>query len=350
MANSRSTNRKTKNKRKTLYTILIVSMLLLSGVIVFAINLSFETKNATSKMYKALERDKEKDNSNFDIVKAEDSAFTILLAGIERDEGEKYGRSDMLIVATVNPKAKKISMVNIPRDTRVFIKELGMEDKINHAYSNGGMNYTINTMETLLDIPIDYYVSTDFQGFEDIVNTVDGVDVEVPFSFKAQLTGSLKWKTYTKGTMSLNGNEALAYVRMRKNDLEGDKGRNTRQKQVIQEVITKATSLSNITKVDDMMKDVGENVRTNIPSSEYIGLIKMHQTMKSSPIEQLQLDGTNQKVYSELEMKKVWYFYPDEESLNKLKETLKLNLDNFGQNAQSEISTNTEVEDLSIGK
>ncbi|SES07602.1 LCP family protein [Psychrobacillus sp. OK032] len=350
MVNSRSTNRKTKKKRKALYITLIISMLLLSGVFVFAINLSIETKNAASKMYKALDRDKEKDNSNFDNVKAEDSPFTILLAGIEREEGEKYGRSDMLILATVNPKAKKISMVNIPRDTRVFIEKLGMEDKINHAYSNGGMDYTINTMENLLDIPIDYYVSTDFQGFEDIVDTVGGIDVEVPFPFKAQLTGSLKWKTYTKGTMFLNGNEALAYVRMRKNDLEGDKGRNTRQKQVIQEIITKATSISNITKVDDMMIEVGENVRTNIPSSEYIGLLKMYQTIKSSPIEQLQLDGTNQKVYSELEKKKVWYFYPDEESLNKLKETLILNLDNFGQNAQSEKSTTTGVEDLSIGK
>ncbi|MEI4768074.1 LCP family protein [Psychrobacillus sp. FJAT-51614] len=336
MATSRITNRKSKKKRKTLYTILIIATLLLSGAIVLAINLSIETKNATSKMYKALDRDKvNEDNS----IKAEDSAFTLLLAGIERDEGEKYGRSDMLIVATVNPRAKKISMVNIPRDTRVFIEELGMEDKINHAYSLGGMNSTINTMENLLDIPIDYYVSTDFQGFEDIVDTVGGVDVEVPFTFKAQLTGSLKWKTYTKGKMFLNGNEALAYVRMRKSDLEGDKGRNTRQKQVIQEVITKATSFSNITKVDDMMKDVGENVRTNIPSSKYIGLIKMYQTIKSSPIEQLQLDGTNQKAYSELEKKQVWYFFPDEESLNKLKETLIINLDNSGQNAQSKIST-----------
>ena len=187
MANSRSANRKTKKKRKILYTILIISMLLLSGVIVFAINLSFATKNATSKMYEALEHDE--DNSNFDNAKAEDSAFTILIAGIEHGEEEKYGRSDVLIVATVNPKTEKISMVSIPRDSRVYIADLGMEDKINHSYAIGGMNYTINTLENLLDIPIDYYVSTDFQGFEDIVDTVGGVDVEVPFTFQAQLTG-----------------------------------------------------------------------------------------------------------------------------------------------------------------
>ena len=99
-----------------------------------------------------------------------------------------------------------------------------------------------------------------------------------------------------------------------------------------------------------MIKDVGNNVKTNIPSSEYFGLLKMYQKIKSSPIEQLQLDGIDKKVYSELEKKEVWYFYPDEESLNQLKETLILNLDNFGQNTQSEITTNIEIEDLSIGK
>lgn len=346
MATSRSKNSISNKKRKTLYTILIISMLLLSGVIVFAINLSLETKNATSKMYKALERDKA---NKFDEIRVGDSAFTILLAGIEREKEEKNGRSDMLLVVTVNPNSPKISMVNIPRDTLVYIEDLGYEDKINHAYSNGGIDYTINTVEKLLGIPMDYYVSTDFQGFEDIVDTIGGVEVDVPFSFKIQLA-DFSWKTYTKGPMYLEGDEALAYVRMRKKDPEGDKGRNSRQKQVIQDIVNKATSFSNITKVDNLVKDVGENVRTNIPASEYFGLMKLYQKIKSSPIEQLQLEGIDKKKYSKIEKKEVWYFYPNIESLNELKETLKLNLDDLEQNGHSEINTTTKVEDLSIGK
>ncbi|TQR21368.1 LCP family protein [Psychrobacillus vulpis] len=346
MATSRRIKRKSKTRRKILYTVIVVSMLLLSGVLVFAINLSLETRNATSKMYEPLERDtKESDvNDKYKKAKAEDSAFTLLLAGIENQEKAKYGRSDVLIVATVNPKTEKISMVSIPRDTRVYIPDLGYQDKINHSYANGGINYTINTVENLLDIPIDYYVSTDFQGFEDIVNTVGGVDVEVPFTFKAQLTGSLKWKTYTKGPMSLNGNEALAYVRMRKKDPQGDMGRNIRQKQVIQEIINKGTSVSNITKIDDMIKDVGNNVKTNIPASEYFSLIKMYQKIKSSPIEQLQIEGYDDT------RKGVYYFIPKDESLEEVKKQLKLNLDDFGQNAQSEIKTNKQSDDYSIGE
>ncbi|MDF2065846.1 LCP family protein [Bacillus sp. Cr_A10] len=348
MATSRRTKRKSKTKRKVLYTVLTVCMLLLSSVIVFAINLSLETKNATSKMYEPLDSEKEaKDDTTkkFENAKAEDSAFTILLAGIENQEEAKYGRADVLIVATINPKTEKISMVSLPRDMKVYIPDLGYKDKINHSYANGGINYTVNTVEELLDIPIDYYVSTDFQGFEDIVDTVGGVDVEVPFTFKAQLTGSLKWKTYTEGPMYLNGNEALAYVRMRKKDPQGDMGRNLRQKQVIEEIINKGTSISNITKIDDMIGDVGNNVKTNIPTSEYFGLIKMYQKIKSSPIEQLQIEGDNDTSSG------YYYFIPREDSLEEVKNQLKLNLDDFGQNASSETNNKTtQVNDLSIGK
>lgn len=324
MSISRRTKRNTKKKRKILYIVLVLSMFLLSGVIVFATNLSLEAKRAASKMYVPLDGDEEATKNLIDI----DSPFTILLAGIERKEEEKNGRSDMLLVATVNPTTQKITMVSIPRDTLVDIEEIGMKDKINHAYAYGGMNYTINSLEKLLEIPIDYYVSTDFQGFEDIVDTVGGVNVDVPFTVDIQLADTLKWKTYTKGPMLLQGNEALAYVRMRKKDIEGDRGRNTRQKQVIQDIINKATSLSNLTKIDDMIKDVGENVQTNIPSSKYLGLMKMYQKMKENPIEQLQLVGEDEKIYSDIEKKDIWYFFPEEDSLMELKETLKLNLDN----------------------
>lgn len=346
MTTSRQKKRKTKTRRKILYTILIISMVLLSGVIVFATNLSLQTKNAMNKIYEPLDRDKEqKDDttSKIDNAKAEDSAFTILLAGIENEEKAKYGRSDVLLLATVNPKTEKISLVSIPRDSRVYIPDLGYKDKINHSYANGGINYTINTVEELLDIPIDYYVSTDFKGFEDIVDTVGGVEVDVPFTFSAQLTGSLKWKKYTEGPMFLDGNEALAYVRMRKKDPQGDMGRNLRQKQVIQEIISKATSISNIANIDDMIKDVGNNVKTNIPSSEYFSLIKTYQNLKSSPIEQIQLEGDDATI------KGIYYFIPKEDSLEEIKRQLKLNLDDFGQNAQSETNKSTSVHDLTIG-
>lgn len=76
-----------------------------------------------------------------------------------------------------------------------------------------------------------------------------------------------------------------------------------------------------------MIKDVGEYVQTNIPPSKYLELMKMDQKMKANPIEQLQLIGEDKQMYSGLEKKKIWYFFPNEDSLKEFKESLKLNLE-----------------------
>lgn len=317
---SRSTKQKQKRKRKIILLALIISSILLVGVITFAINLTMETKKATSKMYVPLKREEEVQ------TKLQVTPFSLLIAGVDDEKEAKYGRADMLVLVTVHPKKEKISMVNIPRDTRLYIEELEREDKVNHAYSYGGINYTINALEKLLDIPIDYYVSTNFQGFEDIVDTLGGIEVDVPFTVDIQLADTLKWKTYTEGPMMLKGNEALAYVRMRKKDPEGDKGRNLRQKQVIQEILDQSTRFGSVTKLDDLIENVGENVKTNMPTSDYLGFIKLYQEIKDSPIDQLDLEGQDEKVYSKIENKEIWHFIPNEDSLEELKQSLKTNL------------------------
>lgn len=328
MSTTRRINRNKQKKSKMKVTLLTICILLFSAVIFYAIDLSIDAKNATSNIFVPLEKDTEDTSTDkIDKVRAKDEAFTMMLVGIENEEKARYGRSDVIIVATVNPRTDAITMVSIPRDALVNIPDLGYEDKINHSFANGGINYTINTVEELLDIPIDYYVSTDFDGFEDIVDTLGGIEVNVPFTFKAQLTETLKWKTYTKGEMSLDGKEALAYVRMRKSDPEGDLGRNKRQKDVIKEIVDKGTSLSSIPKLDDMIEDVGNNVKSNIPPNSYLSFIKMYQSLKSSPIEQLQIKGQDEYINN------VYYFIPEEESIEQISEQLKLSLDDFGQAA-----------------
>lgn len=319
MSTSRQRLRKKKTRRRWVVTFLLIAMLLFSAVIVFAINLTMEAKKTTKSIYEPLDRDEEV--ATIDAIKEEDDIFSVLLVGVDTQGGAKYGLSDVLIVVTVNPKKDEITMVSIPRDSLVYIPDLNRKDKINHSFSNGGINYTVNTVENLLDIPIDYYVTTDFQGFEDIVDTVGGIEVDVPFTFKAQLTGSLKWKTFTEGTMELNGNEALAYVRMRKSDPHGDLGRNERQKEVIKQIIDKGTSLKSITKLDEMLEDVSENVRTNIPSSKYLSMIKLYQSLKAVPITQLAIEGEDDLING------VYYFIPSNDSLDHVSEELKRTLE-----------------------
>ncbi|RKJ22727.1 LytR family transcriptional regulator, partial [Butyricicoccus sp. 1XD8-22] len=93
------------------------------------------------------------------------------------------GRSDSIIVMTVNPKTESIDMLSIPRDTRVEIVGKGVDDKINHAYAFGGVEMSMNTVEKFLDIPIDYYIKLNMEGFKEIVDAVGGVDVNNDIDF-----------------------------------------------------------------------------------------------------------------------------------------------------------------------
>lgn len=303
--NTRLKRKKQRKKRIFRVIALLMAFLVIGTVSFFAYEIFYSTQKASKKIYHQLEADKTAPD-----VEVTKDPFTVLLVGIESQGGGE--RSDVLMLATVNPKTEKIYMLSIPRDTRLYIDEVGYKTKITHSYGNGGIETTIKSVKSLIDVPIDYYISTNFDGFEDVVDTLNGVKVDVPFTFKAQLTGSLKWKTYYKGEMDLNGNEALAYVRMRKTDPNGDHGRNERQQQVIKAIIDKGTSFTSITKIDNLIDDMGNNVKTNIPPSKFASFVKLYSKLKNAPIENLKIEGSDQTINNGS------YFIPNEDSLAQL--------------------------------
>lgn len=283
-------NRQKKRPWKRVLLLLVV--MLFAAVTTYASYLVFQTKNVTNEIYEPLERDTEETlQDKLNKIQTNDEPFSVLVAGVDNEDGGKYGRSDVLLLATVNPKNESITMVSIPRDAYVYIPELGYSDKINHAYANGGIRYTIETVEELFDIPVDYYVTTNFEGFENIVDSLGGIEIDVPFTFTTQLSGSLKNFTFEEGPMSVNGNEALAYVRMRKSDPRGDLGRNERQQDVIKQILSEATKISSIPKFDNILEDVKGAVRTNIPSSQYLEFMKLYRQLANVEIKQLALEG-----------------------------------------------------------
>ncbi|MEH7342606.1 LCP family protein [Bacillus sp. JJ1532] len=323
MSKSRSNRRKNRKKRFWRITVLLFLLLLLGGGSYFAYNVLYHANLASKNIYKEIDRDKVK-NHRTEEVKITKDAFNILLLGIEEQGGGE--RSDVVMLVTVSPQTGEVSMLSIPRDTRTMIPAAGFQTKITESYSYGGVESTIETVNQLLDVPIDYYITTNFEGFEDIVDTLGGVQVDVPFTFKAQLTGSLKWKTYYEGQMDLNGNEALAYVRMRKKDPEGDKGRNERQKEVIKAIIDKGTSFGTITKIDDLLGDLGENVKTNIPPSQFASFVKLYSKLKSSEIQTLAIRGTDGKYNG------ISYFFPEDDSIEEISTILNNTLNNTPTN------------------
>lgn len=179
--------------------------------------------------------------------------------GVDERDGDK-GRADTLIYMTVNPKTNTTDMVSIPRDTYTKIIGKGTMDKINHSYAFGGTQMTVDTVENFLDVPVDYFVKVNMESFRDVVDTLGGITVNSTFAF------SYDGYSFGKGEITLNGKEALAYTRMRKEDPRGDFGRQDRQRQVIQGIINKGANISSITKFGDMFKVVEDNVKTNLTS------------------------------------------------------------------------------------
>ena len=319
MATTRSGRKKRRKFRFGRFIGFLLILSIIGGISYYAYDVFYSAKNTSSKIYQKLDTSKIKNSREEEKIEITKDPFTILLVGVENQEGGK-GRSDVLMLFTVNPKTKQITELSIPRDTRTYVPAADKRTKITHSYSYGGIEATIGAVNELIDVPIDYYITTNFKGFEDIVDTLGGVKVDVPFTFKAQLTKSLKWKTFHKGKMDLNGNEALAYVRMRKSDPRGDFGRNERQKQVIKAVIDKGTSFSSITKVDNVLDNLGDNVKTNIPPSKMVSFIKLYSSLKGTEINNLKLKGQDDYIND------VYYYIPDQNSIDILNQTLKENL------------------------
>ena len=156
---------------------------------------------------------------------ADSKPVSILLLGVDttdngvRDTETDYkGNSDTMIVVTVNPKTKKTTMMSIPRDTMTQIWKSENNNtrkiqKINSAYNIGTENSAVVTTEKLINVPIDYYVKVDFNSLEKIVNSVGGVDVDVPFSFSYGDVGETP-SNFTKGKIHLNGLQELVYASM----------------------------------------------------------------------------------------------------------------------------------------
>ncbi|WP_044339943.1 polyisoprenyl-teichoic acid--peptidoglycan teichoic acid transferase TagU [Rossellomorea aquimaris] len=239
--------------------------------------------------------------------------FSVLLLGVDERDGDR-GRSDSMIVVTVNPHEKTTKMMSIPRDTRVEIVGKGMDDKINHAYAFGGVEMTMDTVEEFLDIPIDYYAKINMEGFRDIVDAVGGVTVQNDFTF------NYEGYTFKEGSLTLSGKEALAYSRMRYEDPRGDFGRQARQRQVIQAVIKEGASVSSLWNYGDIFGAIGENVKTNLTLEEMVDIQKNYKSA-TKDISQSQIAGEGAKLGG------IYYYIVPEEEKQKVQSDLKDHLD-----------------------
>lgn len=239
--------------------------------------------------------------------------FSVLMLGVDERKNDS-GRSDTMIVITVNPEKHTMKMLSIPRDTRTEIIGHNSVDKINHAYAFGGVPMAVNTVEHFLDIPIDYYVFINMEGFLQIIDTLGGVTINNDMDL------TYDEYHYPKGEITLDGNEALIFSRIRYEDPRGDFGRQIRQRQIIEAVMKKASTPSTLLKATDMLTVLGDNVRMNFSVKELIQLQGIYKKMDKD-IEQLSFEkGDGERI------NRIWYYIPNEEELQKIQADLKNHL------------------------
>lgn len=311
---------KKKNKKWLWMTLSIIGLLVL-GTGGYAFYLYKSAADTVASIQEDLDRDKSEKRTEQVEFKEKDP-ISILLMGVDEREGDR-GRSDSLILMTVNPNTNSTQMLSIPRDTRTEIVGKGTQDKINHAYAFGGTEMAINTVENFLDVPVDYFVKINMESFKDTVDAVGGVTVNNTLNF------SYGGYDFPKGEITLDGKKALAYTRMRKDDPRNDFGRQDRQRQVIEAVIKKGANISSITKFGDMFGVVRDNVKTNLTFDEMWD-IQANYKSAAQNLEQFQVEGSGSKINGIY-----YYIVPEEERLalsNQLKEHLEINSNTASSN------------------
>lgn len=306
--------------KKKLKILLFVAVFALIGILFYLAIKHFvygEVYTSRPEILAGSDLDKIKKKHEENLYKPEKEVnqrpYSVLLVGLDAKKMDT-GRSDTLIVVLVDPKNKKVSLLSIPRDTRVQIAGRDL-DKITHAH-NYGINSTIMTVEDFLDIKMDYYAQINFEGFQSLINTIGGVtiNVEKNLSFRDRITNTQF--SLTKGTQKLNGIQALNYARFR-DDWESDFGRNRRQQQVIKALMDETLSIRNITKVNKIVKDIGENVETDLDFDMFAKTMTNMKHVSSKDVYSIPMKA------SPATINRVSYVIVDQESLEKVKTFMK---------------------------
>mgnify|MGYP002757867571 FL=1 len=243
--------------------------------------------------------------------------FSVLLMGIDTGEEGRVdqGRSDTMMVVTVNPHTQQSTIVSIPRDTYTEIAGRGTMDKINHAYAFGGTSMAVNTVQKLFDIPIDYYVSINMEGLEQIVDALNGITLVSDATF--QQSGY----SFTQGQETqLDGGAALAYSRMRKQDPEGDYGRQKRQRQVVMAIVDELASIESILNYRNVLSVLDQNMATNMTFDEMVTIFTNYRDA-SGNTRQEQLSGEGTRIDG------VYYDIVSDAEINRVQSLLKEDLE-----------------------
>lgn len=312
-----------KKKKSTTFKVIITILILLFVVIIgIAIYAFAKFHSLNNSINEPLDRD----HSQLRQKNLKDGdPMTVVLYGIDDDaqrHQENLGqRSDSIVLMSINPKDNKTVMVSVPRDTKTEIVGHNSTEKLNHAYAYGGPKMAVHSLEKLMDVPVDHYIAINMDGVKTVIDNLGGVNITSDTTFTT--TGTEGKYNFEQGkSYKMDGKQALAYMRARKEEgAGGDGGRQLRQQQVITSVAKEAFSMNSVTKLNDIFKAAQDNLKTDLSFME-LNKFKSDYDNAQDNVERLTIDGQNTQGDDGL-----YYFYPNKDSLNEVKQKIKDNLE-----------------------
>ncbi|TCZ77524.1 LytR family transcriptional regulator [Paenibacillus albiflavus] len=253
-------------------------------------------------------------------------SFNVLILGTDARDDE-LSRTDVIMVAHVDPEKKQVNLISVPRDTRVMIPGVGYT-KVNHAHilgeSKGGNHAgTESVMQIISDffgISINYYVKTDFEGFERFINQIDGIDVDLDEAIHVTYSDN---RVIGPGPQHLDGESALMLVRERKSLPDGDFGRQKNQALMLKALAKKLLQWDYIKQLPSLISQIKEDViDTNFKDDDLISLAWMMADIRSDQIEYSSIPGHSDRLMDPLLRMELYYWIPDLAEVKLLSERL----------------------------
>ncbi len=294
--NTRSKPKNSKKKTKIIISVILFFLIIGGGYTWFLVNkASSAIRNAAHDLARG-----DKSDLRDKAVKPITNNVSVLIMGVDESDvrGKEYGgaiRTDALLLATFNKDSKTVKLLSIPRDTYTYIPVEKKKDKITHAHAfgstkngkDGGPQASIDAVEKLTNVPVDYFVKFNFKSFIKIVDDLGGIEVDVPVEFTEQDSNDTAEAIHLqKGVQKLNGEEALALARTR--HIDSDAMRGQRQQLVIEAILKKLTSVGSVTKVGNIIDDINGQFVTNLTFDDMLSFYKYGA---DSSIEKLQIQG-----------------------------------------------------------
>ncbi len=307
-------SKKGKSKKRILKWLFIALAIIIVGVTAFTGYASWKLNNA---MNKASDSDNKDTNQNQTVIPIEDQTFAMVLLGEDYRPETRSKNTDAIIVAIWNPETKDITLLSVPRDTKVNIPGYG-EGKINSAYVKGeierkhlegkgetspsisGPHMVMNVLSDLLKIPVKYYAIVDFQGFEMMIDQLDGININVDRDMYYVSPSDGTDINLKKGIQHLTGKEALDYARFRRSSDGHDSSdfqRNDRHQQILKAIADKLMTFKGVTNIFNILDIASDHVTTNLTPDDMKGLFWKYKGVSDSNFKSIKMESNWQSPY-----------------------------------------------------